>query len=299
MDTPLHRYAAAHDGVVTVRAAARLGYDWPALRRLVRAEGWTRLLPSTYLAPGHDRTPRTLVRAHQLRQPRLVASHRTAAALHGADVLRPALDFTPDGTGRYDVPGGHLYEWQLDDGDVHDLDGLRVTTPARTAADVLRAFPRDEAVIAADGLLRAKVTTRQEVAAALARVRRRPRTKRAIEALRLVDPASGSVAESQARLVFHDARLHPRTQVIVTDRGRRARVDFWFEPGVAVEVEGYAFHSSREQHQSDVARFNALARVPGLVVLRFSWADVFHRPHAMVAAVRAAVTAAAGMSRGI
>jgi hypothetical protein len=55
-----------------------------------------------------------------------------------------------------------------------------------------------------------------------------------------------------------------------------------------VEIEGRAFHGTPEQHQADIARFNALMRVPGIVALRFSWADVLHRPAAMVASVRAA-----------
>ncbi|HWL35167.1 MAG TPA: hypothetical protein VNQ77_03140 [Frankiaceae bacterium] len=294
MDSPLHRFAAAHDGAITVAAARGLGYDWARFRSLVRTEGWVRVAPSAYALPDSAIALRTRVRAEQLRHEAVVASHRTAAALHSGDVLVPGFDFTVDGAGRYDVPGGTLHRWALDDGDVVRLDGVRLTSPTRTATDLLRALPRHEAVIAVDGLLRSKAVTLDAVADRLERLAgRRYVRSRAWPSFARLDPRSGSVAESQARLVLHGAGLYPRTQVVLVDTtGRRARVDFWFPAGVAVEVEGYAFHSSREQHQADIARFNDLGRVPGVTVLRFSWADVFHRPGALVSATRAALTSA-------
>ena len=293
MDTPLHRFAAAHDGVISVAYAAALGYDWDSFRAIVRAEGWARLVRSVYLAPGAPDDLRARVRAAQLRQPGLVASHRTAAALHGGDVLAPGLDFTVDGPGRHDVVGGRVYEWLLAPDEVTEGRGSRATTPARTAADLLRACPPHDAVIAVDGLLRAGLVSVTDVTRAVGRAGRRRGVRRARELLRRVDPAAGSVAETKARLVLADAGLAPRTQVLVVDRAaRRVRVDLWLEPGVVVEVEGRAFHGSPEQHQGDIARFNELARLPDVTVLRFSWADVFHRPRAVVAAVRGAVAAA-------
>ena len=300
MDSPLHRFARQHGGVVTVATAAAFGYDWSRFRAIVRAEGWARVAPSAYALPGHAIDLRTRVHAEQLRHGAVaesplvvspvVASHRTAAALHGGDVLAPGFDFTVDGDGRYDVPGGTTYRWPLRPGDVARVEGLRVTTPARTAADLLRALPRDEAVIAVDGLLRCGAVTVDAVASRLERFAGHRYVRRAWEAFRHVDPRSGSVAESKVRLLLRDGGLWPRSQVTLLDvAGRRVRVDFWLGEGVAIEVEGYAFHSDRETHQADIARFNALAGVPGVTVLRFSWADAFHRPAAVVSAVRAAL----------
>lgn len=298
MDSPLHRFAADHDGVVTVAGAAALGYDWSRFRAIIRDEGWTRLAPAAYAAPGRGADLRSRVRAEQLRHGAVVASHRTAAALHGGDVLAPGFDFTVDGSGRYDVPGGTLYRWPLGTRDVTDLAGVRVTSPARTAADLLRALPRDDGIVAVDGLLRAGVVTLDAVAARLERFRGHRYVRRAWTAYRLLDPRSGSVAETKVRLLLHDAGLAPRSQVVLRDvAGRRVRVDFWFPCGVVVEVEGYAFHGSRDQHQADIARFNELARVPGALVLRFSWADAFHRPTALVSTVRTALARATGESR--
>lgn len=288
MDTPLHRYAAAHDGVATRRAAASLGYDWPAFRRIVTDEGWQRFGRATWLAPGYEPTLRARVRAVQLRSNPLVASHGTAAALHGSDVNVNGLTFLSQGTSRYDVPDGTARRTTWRRGDVVDLGGgLLATSPVRTALDLLRGRVRDDAVVGVDGLLRARAVTLDEVAYAL---ERSPRSKRAWRPFALLDDRSGSVAESRTRLLFHDARLRPRTQaVLLDDAQRRVRVDFWFPPSVVVEVEGFAFHATRDQHRGDVARFNALARLTGCTVLRFTHDDVVRRPRAVLAATRAAL----------
>lgn len=289
MDTPLHALAAANDGVVTRATAAAAGYAWPAFRAVVANEGWTRLRSAAYVPPGTPVTLRTLVRAEQLGRPALVASHRTAARLYDADVLTDAFEFLSGGDARHDVTRGRVRRTTWAPGDVVDLAGLRVTSPARTASDLLRIASRDEAVCAVDGLLRCETVTLDAVAARLEAGPARYRA-RAWAAFARLDPRSGSVAESLARLRFRDAGLWPRTQVTFTGAGwREIRADFWFAGGVVVEIEGYAFHSSRDDHQRDIARFNALGAMPGLTVLRFSRDDVVRRPGAVVAAVRGAL----------
>jgi very-short-patch-repair endonuclease len=64
----------------------------------------------------------------------------------------------------------------------------------------------------------------------------------------------------------------------MTRSGVPADVDFaWPEAKLAVEVDGYRWHSGRQQWQNDMQRQNALAEV-GWLVLRFSWYDVTNRP---------------------
>lgn len=71
---------------------------------------------------------------------------------------------------------------------------------------------------------------------------------RARRRLELADPTSGSPAETIARLRMYDAGLHPETQAeLITPGGRRRFLDFFFRAeGLAVEVEGYAYHGTRE-----------------------------------------------------
>lgn len=55
---------------------------------------------------------------------------------------------------------------------------------------------------------------------------------------------------------------------------------------VAIEVDGWAFHSDAERFQRDRTRQNALVAL-GWTVLRFTWADLIERPGYVVATVTA------------
>jgi very-short-patch-repair endonuclease len=59
---------------------------------------------------------------------------------------------------------------------------------------------------------------------------------------------------------------------------------------VAVEVDGWAWHSDVERFQCDRQRQNALV-LAGWTVLRFTWHDLTNRPVQVVAEVRRALTA--------
>jgi hypothetical protein len=54
---------------------------------------------------------------------------------------------------------------------------------------------------------------------------------------------------------------------------------------VAVEIDGWAFHSDVDRFQRDRERQNALISL-GWTVLRFTWADLAHRPEYVASTVR-------------
>ncbi|MER8044838.1 hypothetical protein [Streptomyces sp. NPDC094032] len=181
--------------------------------------------------------------------------------------------------------------------------GLRVTRPARTVADLIRAAAtREAAVVVADsalsrrfvaGLRREPVVGREELAEALA-VPRRPGGPRARGWLPLAEPGSGSPAETVARLRMRDAGLFPETQpALRTAAGRPLHPDFYFRAaGLAVEIEGFAFHGTRQAHERDVQRFNELQNCPGVRrVLRFTAREVFEHPERMTTTIREALGA--------
>lgn len=98
--------------------------------------------------------------------------------------------------------------------------------------------------------------------------------------------------ETVARLRIRDAGLFPESQPMLrTVAGPPLRPDFLFRAeGLAVEVEGYAFHGTRRAHERDVARFNALQSCPEIRrALRFTAGEVFRRPDRMTATIRAAL----------
>ncbi|NEB79331.1 hypothetical protein G3I40_29540 [Streptomyces sp. SID14478] len=282
----------------------------PLHRQLVR-EGWRRVRAGAWAepGPGADVDLRTCLLAEQLLCPQLVVSHLAAAALwriETLDIARPAPEFI-DPTLRTRSNGSRrrVHRMRLAPSDVQDVRGLRVTTPARTLADLLLSGPRDLALVAVESALtyrtvgrghrRAPLLALHDVTAALpARHRHAARTR---EWLSLVDPKSGSPAETVARLHMADAGLRPESQAeVFTGDGRQVRLDFLFRAeGLAVEVEGYAYHGTREHHRRDIDRFNRIQRCPEVrSLLRFSALDVFRRPAHFVAEIRAALHRGAG-----
>ncbi|MFI9205769.1 hypothetical protein [Streptomyces sp. NPDC053048] len=310
--TSLRALADAQGGVVLTAQALAGGWTRGRLSRFLAAEGWTRVRPGVWLVPGREVGPAELLWTHQLLRPELVASHWSAALLHGVEI-RPVdrVEFTRAGGGAVAgagaVTGATLHRLPLEPGEVTRVAGLRATTIARTMADLLRAGPRDDVLVAVDSALswrhggaagargsrRPPLTTLDAIGRALTAAPSLRGARVAAWWLAMADPRAGSPAETVARLRMHDAGLCPETQVmlVVPDSGRRVYPDFLFRPqGVAVETEGYAWHGSRAQHQRDVIRFNDLAACPEVRrVLRFTTADVYHRPAMMIRDIRNAL----------
>ncbi|WP_244318331.1 endonuclease domain-containing protein [Streptomyces brevispora] len=120
----------------------------------------------------------------------------------------------------------------------------------------------------------------------------RHRTARARSLLPLLDPLAGSPAETVARLLLHDSGLHPETQAeLRTPNGRNLRPDFFFRAeGLVVEIEGYAFHGTREAHAEDLRRFNELQGCPEIRrILRFTATEIYRHPERVVAEIIAAL----------
>lgn len=140
------------------------------------------------------------------------------------------------------------------------------------------------------GVRRAPLTTPASLSLALDAPLRG--AARARDWMALADRNSGSPAETVARLRMFDAGLRPESQVeLRVPGGRRRYLDFLFRAeGLAVEIEGYAYHGTRESHRRDIARFNEIlqcAEVRNL--LRFTAMDVFRRPARIIEEIRAAL----------
>jgi very-short-patch-repair endonuclease len=68
-------------------------------------------------------------------------------------------------------------------------------------------------------------------------------------------------------------------------------VDIAFpEQKVAIEVDGWAFHSDQQAFQHDRRRQNYLI-LHGWQVLRFTWLDLVEYPQRVLAAIRSAISA--------
>ena len=83
---------------------------------------------------------------------------------------------------------------------------------------------------------------------------------------------------------------------LITPNGRTRRPDFLFRAaGLVVEIEGYAYHGSRDAHRKDIDRFNEVALCPEVrAILRFTAEDVFHHPDHMITRIRNALARLGG-----
>ena len=102
----------------------------------------------------------------------------------------------------------------------------------------------------------------------------------------------GTHAESEHRFValLREAGITGwRANHLVRIGGRRYFIDVAFPRALlAIEVDGLAHHSDRLAFQRDRRRQNDLVAA-GWTILRFTWDDLVHRPHDVIARIVAAL----------
>ena len=92
------------------------------------------------------------------------------------------------------------------------------------------------------------------------------------EAIGLSTDRARSILETVARLQLIDLGLTPEVGVWIEGVGE---VDMIILDFIVIEVDGWAFHSSKEQREKDLKRDRELLR-RGYVVLRFTYDDVMN-----------------------
>ncbi len=200
----------------------------------------------------------------------------SASALHGAKWIDAKVPATAIDTNRRRTAGIVVWAGTINADEVCVVDGMRVTTPVRTAADLARRYPLDAAVAAVDSLARA---TRLKVAQIESAVRRHPGRQgrsRALETLSLVDPGAESPRETWLRLIVVRAGYpRPETQLSVHNEygALIGVVDLgWRDLKIAVEYEGKHHRMSRERFDRDIRRIDELLE-QGWTVIRITAMD--------------------------
>jgi very-short-patch-repair endonuclease len=107
-----------------------------------------------------------------------------------------------------------------------------------------------------------------------------------LQALRQLDLRTESIVEVDAQHLFTTHGIGFDTQVRLPGIGR---VDFLIEGFLIVEVDGYAFHSSREAMRVDLGRNNA-STVNGFAVLRYMPEHIWFEPERVIADIRAVLS---------
>jgi len=207
-------------------------------------------------------------------------SHRSAAHLQGMlDAGRPIdnVEVTVARKKRRRLEGVRIHRVRdLRPDEVTLVDGIRVTTPARTLLDIAETEPWRVVEQAYANALRMRLVTPAQMRDM---VERHPTHRGAPLWRRLLaesgEPAfTRSKAEEELLDITRSAKL-PRPELNVRVLGHE--VDFvWRDLRVVAEVDGYAFHASARSFAEDRQR-DAELTAAGYRVLRFTWADLVER----------------------
>ncbi|ACQ79998.1 conserved hypothetical protein [Beutenbergia cavernae DSM 12333] len=203
-----------------------------------------------------------------------VACDDFAAWVHGADTRTPGDRFemrpsfvVPHGRNRITPDRARTRQTVVPDRDVVELNGLLLTSPLRTAADLLRLRWRPYALAAADALAHARVVDEVALREYVAELRRFPGTKQAKELAPRVDRRAESHGESWQRCRILDAGFpRPELQLEMKDGDGVPRFfDMAYEELlIASEYDGREFHTADTDVEHDERRRAYFER-------RFGW----------------------------
>lgn len=240
------------------------------------------------------------------RTDRGVASHHSAALIHGIDLLKRPPDGTvtltvPRGwrTGRHRPAGVVRHAAELPAEHVMRRFDVPVTTTARTVTDLARMGTFMEAVVVIDSALHRRMTTKTELRRVLERCERWPGVAQARSALDAANVLAESVLESCARVVFHEHGLpRPELQVSISNREFIGRVDFcWMPYRTIAEADGLIKYQEPTKAIDELRR-DRLLREAGYEVVHFTWRELFGDPARVVARVRHAFTRSSAGTTG-
>ncbi|HZC51109.1 MAG TPA: DUF559 domain-containing protein [Mycobacterium sp.] len=186
----------------------------------------------------------------------------SASALYGSKWIDATLPAAIIDTNRRPVPGVQVWEERIEADEIAVVDGMRITTPARTALDLARRCPLGVAVAALDALTQATELKLADIELLVDRYRGRRGMKAARAALGLVDGGAQSPKETWLRLLLIEAGFpRPQTQIPVRNEWgwAEAYLDMgWEDIRIAVEYDGDQHRSSRYQYVKDIRRLEML-----------------------------------------
>lgn len=281
-------YLRRHDGVITLEQARDAGLSRRAVHGRVQSGRWRRCGRGVYFVDDRPFTDEARIRAAVWGYGRrAVASGLTAAWWHGLTRFAPnvaEVTVPRDSHGRRH-DGTRVRRRDLPGVDVVEVNGLRVTSLPLTVVEAAAqrgggAKLMDNALqrcVDLDSLWRTHLRNKGRTGA--------PRSRRLLQA------ASDGARSEAERLLHKLLREAGITGWKANHPVGGYRVDVGFpQQKVAIEVDGFAYHSGADAFQIDRLRQNdiTLARWQ---VLRFTWLDLTEYPERVVRLIRAAISA--------
>lgn len=279
--------------LVTLEQALRVGMTPGQVRNRTDAGAWVRLHAGVFAAAGSPATPsRSLLAASLAAGPGAAASHLSAAwMLHliKAPPARPVITVLYERTPALEGVTVHRSR-DLDPARLLERQGIPYTDPLRILTDLAGELGAEALTPIVDRALATGMVTTEGLLVEIARRQRRgrrgpTRLLRLLERRGLTGGPEPSVLEAEAMRVFRLWGIPVLGREVHAGSDGRYRIDFLIAPGLAVEVDGYAYHWSPEHKAYDDARRNRL-RAAGTTVLVYDWRTVRFEARRMALEVR-------------
>jgi hypothetical protein len=298
MNDAFSTIAARHGGVVMRAEALTAGYTSAEIDRRRREGEWISIRRGAYVDRRMWKSMTSMQRhvalvhavARSLELPAVI-SHQSAVVMHGLPVWGLDLSLVHVTRGDLHSPrvegGVHHHAGTLLDEDTSVVDGIAVTSPARTAIDTARVTPFEPSVAVVDAMLHGGLVEKRAMLDRLNRMRDWPGTCNAGRVVAFADGLAESVGESRCRVLFNEVGFpRPELQKVITlPTGEVARSDFFFEEfSTLAEFDGQVKYgrllrpgeSAGEVVWREKRREDQL-RDLGHEVCRVIWADLPHR----------------------
>jgi very-short-patch-repair endonuclease len=272
--------AARQHGVVTTGQLNTLGPSRHWIAHRVKT-GWLRRIHRGVYLLGPIEPPLAKAMAATLATGALL-SHYPAAVLWS---LLPgpatAMHVTLHGGNRKGPPGVTVHRvTHLHAQDASRHHGIPVTSPARTLLDLAATTSQRDLSRATNEAQVLRLVTDHSLDEQFRRYPTHRGTRALRQAIQPEPKLTRSEAECRLLELIRAAGL-PEPETNARIAGHEADV-LWRDQALVVEVDGYAFHSTRAAFERDRRR-DAVLKAHGIDVIRVSWTQVTDEPIALVA----------------
>lgn len=183
--------------------------------------------------------------------------------------------------------GVRVHRVALDRAAVTEHRGLSVTSRAETVLDCIGFLPYGAARTFADRALHQGWLSMVDVERRLTEQRGRWGNRQIRRIAEVVGDRAAAESERRLHRILRDAAITGWTANLSVHLGGRSyELDVAFPAlRLAVEIDGYEYHSREGRFQTDRTKQNALIAA-GWRVLRFTWTDLDQRPWLVVRQIR-------------
>lgn len=231
---------------------------------------------------------------------RSVVSHSSAAALFGLDragPLRIPIHVTVAGADPR-RPGIRFHRVAaLSQAEVTIVDGIPVTTPARTLLDLASVMSSRDLERALTDALGRRLATHNEL---IGLVDRHPRRRGASLLRSLLGSDCPSLLRSETERLFRSlVREAGLPEPEANAKIGEVEVDFlWSQHRLVVEVDGAAYHATSDRFETDRRRDRALVAA-GCRVIRVTWRQIKHERLKLAVQIAQALWSGAPSATGL